>query len=177
VIGTIQATETLKILTGIGTTLSGRLLLYDALNLTFRELRLRRDPHRKPITELVDYEQFCGITKPGAPAPVAYRRLTVGELAERRAAGWTPFVLDVRKPHEAQIVALAFTDRLEPHETVDKIAGELPRDRDLVVYCKSGARSAKAAAALADLGFDRVYQLEGGVLAWAREIDPTLPSY
>ncbi|MEQ1505676.1 MAG: molybdopterin-synthase adenylyltransferase MoeB [Myxococcota bacterium] len=182
VIGTIQATETLKILAGIGTTLSGRLLLYDALNLTFRELKLRRDPNRQPITALIDYDQFCGVPQAllaaqAAAATSPVTRITVRELADRRAAGWRPFVLDVRKPHEAEIVSLPFVDRLEPHETVGGIAGELPRDRDILVSCKSGARSAKAAQALVERGFTRVFDLDGGVLAWAREIDPTLPTY
>jgi adenylyltransferase/sulfurtransferase len=180
VIGTIQATETLKILAGIGTTLSGRLLLYDALNLTFRELKLRRDPNRKPITQLIDYQQFCGIHPPAETAPAeGFRRITARELAQRREAGWRPFVLDVRKPHEAEIVSLPFVDRLEPHESVDRIAGELPRDRDIVVSCKSGARSAKALATLAGLGFDadRLFNLDGGVLGWADAIDPSLPKY
>jgi sulfur-carrier protein adenylyltransferase/sulfurtransferase len=179
VIGTIQATETLKILAGIGTTLSGRLLLYDALNMTFRQLTLRRDPNRKPITELIDYDQFCGV--PGVttqPAPTAnVQPLSVTVLKQRWDSGWRPFVLDVRKPHEAQIVSLPFVDQLEPHETVASIAATLPRDRDIVVACKSGARSAQAAAALARLGFTRLYNLDGGVLAWAREVDPSLPTY
>jgi sulfur-carrier protein adenylyltransferase/sulfurtransferase len=179
VIGTIQATETLKILTGIGTTLSGRLLLYDALNLTFRELKLRRDPNRKPITTLIDYQQFCGL--PGvthqAPPVTEYQSLSVRELRTRWDEGWRPYVLDVRKAHEAAIVSLPMVDRLEPHETVARIADELPRDRDIVVACKSGGRSAKAAIALHELGFDKLYNLEGGLLAWIRDIDPSLPSY
>lgn len=176
VIGTIQATETLKILTGIGTTLSGRLLLYDALHLTFRELKLRRDPARRPITELIDYDQFCGVPS-HPPAVTAYTPLTVAELKSRWDAGWRPFVLDVRKAHEAEIVSLPFVDRLEPHESVGQIAGQLPHDRDIVVTCKSGGRSAKAATALSELGVGRLFNLEGGVLAWAREIDPSLPTY
>ncbi|MEZ4239611.1 MAG: molybdopterin-synthase adenylyltransferase MoeB [Myxococcota bacterium] len=181
VIGTIQATETLKLLAGIGTSLSGRLLLYDALNMTFRELKLRRDPNRQPITELIDYQQFCGLPSVGAaPEPVAaegFERIGVKQLKQRWDEGWRPYVLDVRKPHEAEIVSLPFVDRLEPHETVGRIADELPRDRDIVVACKSGGRSAKAAAVLAEHGFTRLFNLEGGVLAWAGEIDPSLPTY
>jgi adenylyltransferase/sulfurtransferase len=177
IIGTIQATETLKILAGIGTTLSGRLLLYDALQLRFRELTLRRDPERAPITELVDYEQFCGVRPAAHAADDGVARVSVQELRDRREAGWRPYVLDVRKPHEAEIVSLPFIDRLEPHETVDRIAAELPRDRDIVVLCKSGARSERAAATLAALGLHRVFQLDGGLVAWAEEIDPSLPRY
>jgi molybdopterin/thiamine biosynthesis adenylyltransferase/rhodanese-related sulfurtransferase/molybdopterin converting factor small subunit len=177
VIGTIQATETLKILAGIGSTLSGRLLLYDALNMTFRELKLRRDPNREPITELIDYVQFCGLAPPKEEPRLPYTKLTVQELSQRWKEGWKPYVLDVRKPYEAEIVNLPHVDRLEPHETVANIASELPRDREIVVTCRSGGRSAKAATALAELGFDKLYNLEGGVLAWAKEIDPSLPTY
>jgi adenylyltransferase/sulfurtransferase len=179
IIGTIQATEALKILTGIGETLSGRLLLYDALALRFRELRLRRDPHRAPVTALVDYEQFCGVVAPShaADADMPYTPITPRELLERRAAGWKPFVLDVRRPHEAEIASLSFSDRLEPHDQVQRIAHELPRDRDIVVWCKSGARSARAAETLARLGVKRLFHLEGGIVAWARDVDPSLPTY
>jgi adenylyltransferase/sulfurtransferase len=144
----------------------------------FRELRLRRDPHRAQVTELIDYEQFCGVTGPGhTHAPEGFTRITARELHERRAAGWRPYVLDVRKPHEAEIVSLPFTDRLEPHETVARIAGELPRDRDIVVSCKSGTRSVRAAETLAALGFRRLFHLDDGIVGWARDVDPTLPTY
>jgi adenylyltransferase/sulfurtransferase len=179
VIGTIQATETVKILLGKGTTLSGRLLLYDALNMRFRELKLRRDPQALPITELIDYEQFCGVPQPTEEVPVSepFSRLSVTELKERLDGGWKPFVLDVRKPFEADIARLAFADRLEPHETVASIADQLPRDRDIVIHCKLGGRSAKACEALAALGFTRLYNVEGGITAWAQQIDPSLPTY
>lgn len=182
IIGLIQATETLKILLGKGTTLSGRLLLYDALEMRFRELKLRKDPNAKPVTELIDYEQFCGI--PGLQALEeesmdAFHRIDVQTFKERWDGGWRPYVLDVRKPHEEQIVAFEYADRLHPHEQVAAIAGELPKDRDIVLQCRSGGRSAQAAQALAELGFDpdKLYNLEGGLLAWAREIDPSMPTY
>ncbi len=182
IIGLIQATETVKIILGKGESLSGRLLLYDGLSMRFRELKLRKDPNAKPITELIDYNQFCGF--PGAsdhdekaPSEEPFARISVTELRDRQAEGWAPYVLDVRKPHEAEIVALAFADRLQPHEQVGLIADELPRDRDIVVHCKMGGRSAKACAALAELGFTRVHNLEGGITAWAKEIDPSLPVY
>jgi adenylyltransferase/sulfurtransferase len=183
VIGAIQATETIKILLGKGTTLSGRLLLYDALNMRFRELKLRRDPDAKPITGLIDYEQFCGV--PGHDHEVAeaggeaFHRLTVREAKARLDAGWAPFVLDVRRPHELEISAFEFMDRAHPHSEIAEIAGELPRDRDLLVTCKVGGRSATAIEALIALGFDprRLFNLEGGINAWAREIDPELPVY
>ncbi|HHO51715.1 MAG TPA: molybdenum cofactor biosynthesis protein MoeB, partial [Deltaproteobacteria bacterium] len=178
IIGVIQATETLKLLTGIGTTLSGRLLLFDALQMSFRELTLRRDPNRQPITELIDHEQLCGA--PGlaeADDDDGFERISVTDFKARWDGGWRPYVLDVREPHEALIVSLPMVDRLHPHGSVADIAAQLPRDRDIVVSCRSGERSAKAARSLARTGAGRLYNLEGGVLAWARQIDPSLPTY
>ena len=180
VIGCIQATETIKILLGQGTTLSGRLLLYDALNMRFRELKLRRDPDAKPITQLIDYQEFCGVPKASdAPPAEPFSRLSVTAAKARLDAGWAPYVLDVRRASEAEIVKLAFADRLQPHAEVLHIADELPRDRDILIHCKLGGRSAAAAQALADAGFDpqRLYNLDGGITAWAQEIDPSLPTY
>ena len=185
IIGTIQATETVKILLGTGTTLSGRLLLYDALHMRFRELKLRRDPAAKPITELIDYEWFCGLgpastsDHPAEEAPLSepFTRLSVEEASEKLNAGWKPFVLDVRKPFEADIVRLKICDRLESHETIANIASEIPRDRDILIHCKMGGRSAKAAETLAGLGFTRLFNLDGGITAWAQRIDTTLPVY
>ena len=181
VIGTIQATETVKLLLGKGTSLSGRLLLYDALNMRFRELKLRKDPNAKPITELIDYDQFCGV--PGVqhveevPEDEPFERITPIQLEIRLDGGWAPYVLDVRKPHEAEIVAFPFMDRLQPHEDVLAIADELPRDRDVLVTCKSGGRSAKACRALAGAGFTRLTNLDGGITGWAKDVDPSLPTY
>ena len=177
VIGLIQATETVKIILGQGTTLAGRLLLYDALTMRFRELALRKDPRAKPITSLIDYRQFCGLSQAAPPDAEPFSRIDVGELARRRSEGWVPYVLDVRRPQEAEIVRLDFADRLEPHGSVARIADSLPRDRDIVVHCKGGTRSAIACAALADLGFTRLFNLEGGINAWAQQIDPVLPTY
>ncbi len=185
VIGTIQATETVKVLLGKGNTLSGRLLLYDAMNMRFRELRLRNDPDAKPITELIDYEEFCGVPGhdhldlPSTTADGTFHRIGALGAKERLDAGWAPYVLDVRKPHEAQIASLSFADRLQPHEEVLDIATSLPRDRDILVHCRSGMRSAHAIETLILNGFDanRLYNLEGGILEWARDIDPSLPSY
>jgi adenylyltransferase/sulfurtransferase len=182
VIGCIQATETVKILLGKGTTLSGRLLLYDALHMRFRELKLRKDPDGRPITGLIDYHQFCGVPRPGTAVAVAgaegFARLSPAAVAERRAAGWAPLVVDVRKPHEWDIVKIGFADLFIPHEEV--VANGLPgvpKGRPILVHCKSGARSAKAAEALVAAGYADVTNLEGGVLGWAREIDPSLPTY
>lgn len=180
VIGCIQATETIKILLGQGTSLSGRLLLYDALNMRFRELKLRRDPDAKPITQLIDYQEFCGMPNVNnAPPAEPFARISVTDAKARLDAGWAPFVLDVRRANEAEIVKLSFADRLQPHTEVLQIAGELPRDRDILIHCKMGGRSAAAAQALAEAGFDpqRLFNLEGGITAWAQQVDPSLPTY
>ncbi len=181
-IGTIQATETLKILLGIGSTLSGRLLLFDALGMSFRELKLRRDPNTPKIERLIDYDQFCGVPKtsgskeehPGAEG--TFRRMNARQVAERRAEGWRPFVLDVRGASEAAIVQFPWADRLIPHTEVAAHIAELPRDREILVHCKLGGRSAQAAAVLAAAGFE-VTNLEGGIVGWAKDVDPSLPIY
>ncbi len=178
ILGSIQATETLKLLLGIGETLSGRLLLVDALTMRFRELTLRRDPGATRITHLVDYDAFCGVPRApdAAPAPGGYETLSAVETARRRATGWAPFVLDVRSPQEAAIVALPGTDLLVPLATLPSRLAEIPRDREVLVYCKAGGRSATAADLLAREGY-RVVNLAGGVLGWAEDVDPTLPKY
>lgn len=179
-IGLIQATETIKILLGLGKTLSGRLLLYDAVYMRFRELRLHKNESRPPVTELIDYVAFCGF--PGSngheeKGTEGYGRITATEAKRKLDAGWNPYVLDVRNAPEAAIVRLDFTDRLHPHTAVLEIADELPPDRDILVYCRSGVRSATACAALAEAGFSQLYNLEGGVIGWAQEVAPELPMY
>ncbi len=187
IIGVIQATEAVKIILGKGTTLAGRLVLYDALNMSFRELKLRKDPNcvvcgpNPTVTELIDYVEFCGVPSDGpavaASAP-GFEDLTVQQIKARRDEGWAPFVLDVRKPHEADIVKFDWADLLRPHE--DVVAGNhdgIPRDREVLVHCKMGGRSAKAAQALADAGYGPVYNMAGGITGWAQEIDTTLPTY
>ena len=178
IIGTIQATETIKIILDKGETLSGRLLLYSALDMRFRELKVKADPKAKPITELVDYEYFCGLKNDeGHKTPDRFQRISVNEFAQKQATGWQPYVLDVRKASEAEIVSLAFADRLHPHDRIQEIIAELPKDRDILVHCKMGGRSAKACETLADAGFENLFNLEGGITSWAQEIDKELPTY
>jgi adenylyltransferase/sulfurtransferase len=184
VIGCIQATETLKILLGRGDTLSGRLLLYDAMAMTFQELKLRKDPKLAPITELIDYQQFCGMPandhdQNQAMEDEPFQRIDVLAARDRLNTGWKPYVLDVRRESEAEIVRLDWADRLQPHGEVAAISHELPRDRDILVHCKMGSRSAKACVALAELGFspERLFNLDGGIVGWAKQVDPTLPTY
>ncbi|MEC8382226.1 MAG: ThiF family adenylyltransferase [Myxococcota bacterium] len=181
VIGCIQANEVIKIILGVGRTLSGRMLRYDALNMTFKEFKLQADPSTPEITELIDYEQFCGL--PGRNAVEeegsveGFDRISVQDAHAKLQAGWAPYVLDVRKPFEAEIVSLRFVDRLQPHEQVADILSELPKDRDILIHCKMGGRSAKAAQVLAEAGFTRVLNLEGGIRAWAEQVDTRLPTY
>ena len=184
VIGCIQATETIKILLGKGDTLSGRLLLYDALGMSFRQLKLRKDPNLKPVTELIDYQQFCGVPSNDHEVDVVaeeepFQRLDVSSAKAKLDAGWAPYVLDVRRPAEAEIVQLPFADRLHPHSDITAIAAELPKDRDILIHCKMGGRSAAAATALAQAGFDpqQLFNLDGGIVGWAKSVDSSLPVY
>ncbi len=180
IIGVIQATETVKIILGQGSTLSGRLLLYDALNMKFREMKLRVDPNAKAITELIDYQQFCGIPAATAETEAVeepFINVAPAELASRRSGGWDPFVLDVRKPHEADIATIGFADLLQPHDQIAVVIDQIPRDRDVVVYCKKGGRSAKAARVLAENGFTQLFNLDGGINAWSAEVDQSVPRY
>ena len=189
VIGCIQATEAIKLLTGIGRPLTGRVLLYNALDMSFREVTLLADPDAPRITGLVDYDCGClssSGTMTAAPQQQqqqqpseqpTFRRVSVADARQALADGWTPYVLDVRLPQEADIVRLPFSDRLCPHREVGAIAAELPRDRDILVYCKVGGRSAQACEALAALGFTNVVNLDGGIIAWAKEVDERMPVY
>jgi adenylyltransferase/sulfurtransferase len=190
IIGTIQATETIKILLGVGSTLVGRLLLYDALQMRFRELKLRRNPEcpmcgdRPEIRALIDYEQFCGVT-PAATQRTAAGLLapehetSVGELKATLDRGAPVFVLDVREPQEFQICRLPGSTLIPLGELPQRV-GELPSGDgapEIVVHCKSGVRSAKAVRLLLDRGFERVRNLKGGVLAWIDQVDPSQPKY
>ncbi|GJD18932.1 UBA/THIF-type NAD/FAD-binding protein [Rivularia sp. IAM M-261] len=184
IIGIIQATEAVKIILGKGTTLSGRLLLYDALNMKFRELKLRPNPERPVIEKLIDYEQFCGI--PQAKAEEAKQRMdmseiTVHDLKQLLDSGAKDFVLlDVRNPHEYEIakipgsVLIPLPD-IEAGSGVNQVK-ELLNGHRLVVHCKSGARSAKALGILKDAGIEGTNVI-GGILAWSKEIDSSVPSY
>jgi len=187
VIGTIQATETIKLLLGGGTTLAGRLLLYDAWHMRFRELKLRRDPacpicgDNRTIRELIDYEQFCGMTQPSAgvaaPSPSS-PEMTVDELNRMIVTDEPVFVLDVREPQEFQICRIPGT-MLIPLGQLPARMLEVPASaagRPIVVHCKMGGRSAKAVALLREHGIE-ASNLTGGILAWIDKIDPALPKY
>ena len=178
-VGVIQATEAIKLILGKGEPLIGRLLLVDALNMRFRELKLRKNPEcpvcgaNPTVTELIDYEHFCGIVqetpeeknlKNGIP------QVTVKELKARLDAGEDFLLLDVREPYEYQIAQIGGT--LIPQNDVPKRLGEIDKSRDIVVHCRSGARSQRIAEFLQQQGYRRVANLAGGILAWSDEIDP-----
>ena len=184
IIGTIQATETIKIILGTENTLSGRLLLYNALDMKFRELKLRPNPTRPVINKLIDYEQFCGI--PQAKAEEAKRQteipeMTVRELNELIESGADAFILvDVRNLNEYEIAkipgsVLVPLPEIEQGTGIEKIK-ELAKDHRLIAHCKMGGRSAKALSILKEVGIEGT-NVKGGITAWSREIDPSVPEY
>jgi adenylyltransferase/sulfurtransferase len=180
-VGVIQATETIKLILGSGEPLIGRLLLVDALSMRFRELKLRKNPDcpvcgtHPTVTELIDYNQFCGIRGEEAAAPTSMTDITVEELKKRLDKGDDIFVLDVREPHEYQICNLG--GYLIPLNDLPKRVSELDSSKEIVVHCKMGGRSAKAADFLRQSGFTKVHNLFGGITAWAERIDPKVPKY
>jgi adenylyltransferase/sulfurtransferase len=180
-VGVIQATETIKLILGSGEPLIGRLLLVDALAMRFRELKLRKNPDcpacgtHPTLTELIDYNQFCGIRGEEEAAPITKRDMTVEELKQRLDKGDELFVLDVREPHEYQICNIG--GYLIPLNDLPKRVSELDSSREIVVHCKMGGRSAKAVDFLRQSGFSRVHNLAGGIAAWAERVDPKVPKY
>jgi adenylyltransferase/sulfurtransferase len=190
-VGTMQATEVIKLIAGIGEPLVGRLLMIDALSMNFRTLKLRKNPdcpvcsENPTQTELIDYEAFCGLPSTNGSSDesdtdkdtMSVPEVTVQDLKRRRDAGESPFVLDVRKPFEANIADIG-ADLLIPHEQVANRLDELEdyKDEEIVVHCRSGARSEEATRVLREHGFD-AKNLKGGTLAWSKEIDDSVPTY
>ena len=183
IIGVIQATEAVKIITGIGTTLSGRLLLFDALKMSFRELKLRPSPERPVIDKLIDYQEFCGVggTAPGQEEAGAVESISVGELKTLLDAGGDDIVLiDVRMPQEAEIAmipgaVLVPLDQIENGTAIEQVR-ELAAGKRLYAHCKLGGRSAKALIALKREGIEGI-NVSGGIDAWSQEIDPSVQRY
>ncbi|MDH3215965.1 MAG: molybdopterin-synthase adenylyltransferase MoeB [Candidatus Krumholzibacteria bacterium] len=181
IIGSIQANETIKLILGKGDTLKGRLLLLDALNMRFRELKIRRNPDcpicgdHPTIRHLIDYDEFCGVGKADATADVAVPEMTPKELDRKMKSGVQPLLLDVREPHEREICSLG--GRLIPLSEIPTLAHELDGQREIVVYCRSGVRSASAVFYLRQAGFQKVWNLRGGILAWSDDVDPTVAKY
>ena len=185
VIGVIQATEAIKLVTGIGEPLIGRFLIYDALKMRFRELKLKKDPEcpvcgpNPTVTKLIDYEQFCGVRPEPAQttgATVNEWEITPVDLKKKLDAGETPFILDVREPNEYQINRIAGST-LIPLGELPRRYQELPKDREIVTQCKMGGRSAKAQDFLKSVGFTNVKNLRGGILVWIDKVDPSQPKY
>ena len=179
-IGVIQANEAIKLILGIGEPLIGRLLLVDALGMTFRTLQLRRDPEcpacgTREIRALIDYEAFCGVAD-GGSKDEAVPEVTPIELAARIGRREDFDLLDVREPHEWAIGKLPGA-RLVPLGTLAEAAAALDPARDVVVYCRAGVRGAKAVRQLQANGFHRVVNLTGGIIRWSDEVDPTVPKY
>lgn len=183
IIGVIQATEAVKLILGKGEPLLGRLLHYDALAMKFREFKVRRNPKcpmcgdNPTIKGLIDYEQFCGMRGQESPAPTASAaEITVEELKKRMDRKDNVFVLDVRNLNEWQICKIPGTVLLPLPELPQRF-GELPKDREIIVHCKSGMRSAKAVQFLKEQGFKQVVNLQGGIAAWSEKVDPSVPKY
>ena len=183
-IGLIQATETVKLILGIGEPLVGRLLLYDALGMRFRELKLRKNPEcpvcgeHPTVTKLIDYQQFCGIPKaqPEEDKKMSEGEISVTELKEKIDRG-DPFVfIDVREPHEYQIAKIPGA-KLIPLGEFPKHVGEFDPQSEIVIHCKGGVRSLKACNILRQAGFKRVLNVTGGILAWSDKVDPSVPKY
>ena len=191
VVGTIQATEAVKLIMGVGEPLVGRFLVYDALRMRFRELKLRKDPDcpvcgdNPTVTELIDYEQFCGIT-PAAPAsePAAGAGgdaaggddATVEQLKARIDSADGVFILDVREPQEYRICSIPGSTLIPLGDLPGRLA-ELEGRGEMIVHCKSGVRSAKAVKLLREAGFAQARNLKGGILRWIDAVDPSLPKY
>ena len=177
-IGSVMVTEAIKLITGIGESLLGRLMVYDALEMSYRTIKIRKDPKAEPITKLIDYEEFCGVVSDEAQQAAFGSTITVADLKEMLDAGKDPYLVDVREPVEYEIVkipggVLIPKDRILSGEAL----AELPQDKPLVLYCKTGVRSAEALAAVKAAGFRDAVHVQGGVTAWATQVDPSLPTY
>jgi len=183
-VGVIQATEAIKLILGNGEPLIGRLLLVDALKMHFRELKLRKNPDcpvcgtNPTVTELIDYDQFCGITPPVSVSGAlnnGVQQISVTEFKHKVDSGEDIFLLDVREPHEYQIANLG--GFLIPLGDLPSRVHELDSSREIVLHCKSGGRSQRAAEFLQQAGFRKIQNLAGGIQAWSEQIDPKVPRY
>ncbi|MET7769697.1 adenylyltransferase/sulfurtransferase MoeZ [Nocardia sp. NPDC005366] len=177
-IGSIMVTEAIKLITGIGEPLLGRLMVYDALDMNYRTIKLRRDPERQPITELIDYEAFCGVVSEEGVAAAAGSTITARELKELLDAGKEIELIDVREPVEWDIVHIDGA-KLIPKDRIlsGEVLADLPQNRPIVLHCKTGIRSAEVLAALKKAGFSDATHVQGGIVAWANQVDTSLPVY
>jgi sulfur-carrier protein adenylyltransferase/sulfurtransferase len=183
-IGSIQVNEAIKLITGIGEPLVGSLMVYDALEMEYRKIKVRKDPNcavcgeHPTVTELIDYEEFCGVVSEEAQQAAAGSTITVNDLKELLDSDKPVELIDVREPAEWEIVRIPGAKLIPKDEILrgDALAS-LPQDRQIVMYCKTGVRSAETLAAVKNAGFKDAVHVFGGVTAWVREIDPSLPSY
>jgi len=177
-IASVMGTEAIKLITGIGDSLLGRLMVYDALDMTYRTIKIRKDPATPKITELIDYEAFCGVISDEASAAVADSTITPRELRELLDTDKKVALIDVREPVEWDIVHIDGAE-LVPKSTLESGDGlaKLPQDRQAVLYCKTGIRSAEALVAVKKAGFSDAVHLQGGIAAWAKQVDPDMVMY
>ena len=183
-IGSIQVTEAIKLITGIGEPLAGRLMIYDALEMTYRTVKVRKDPEcpvcgKNPtITELIDYEEFCGTVSEDAQQAAAGSTITATELKQMLDRDENIFLIDVREPNEYEIVSIPGATLIPKGEFLSGAALErMPQDKRIVLHCKSGQRSAEVLAVVKDAGFSDAVHVGGGVLGWINQVDPSLPAY
>ncbi|MGI5492399.1 adenylyltransferase/sulfurtransferase MoeZ [Microtetraspora malaysiensis] len=183
-IGSIQVNEAIKVITGVGEPLVGRLMIYDALEMKYRDVKVRKDPEcalcgKNPtITELIDYEAFCGTLSDEAQQAAAGSTITAIELKDMRERGDDIYLIDVREPNEYEIVNIPGAVLIPKGEFINGSALEgLPQDKKIVLHCKSGARSAEVLAILKNAGFADAVHVGGGVLSWVKAVDPSLPTY
>ena len=183
-IGSIQVTEAIKLLTGTGDSLAGRLMIYDALEMSYRTVRVRKDPEcaicgkHPTITGLIDYDAFCGAVSEDAAAAASGSTITATELKEMLDRKDDIFLIDVREPNEYEIVSIPGATLIPKDQFITGVALEkLPQDKRIVLHCKSGARSAEALAVVKNAGFSDAVHVGGGVLAWVSQVDPSLPTY
>jgi sulfur-carrier protein adenylyltransferase/sulfurtransferase len=183
-IGSIQVNEAIKLITGIGEPLAGRLMIYDALEMSYRTVRVRKDPEcaicgKNPtITELIDYDAFCGVVSADAQEAASGSTITATELKQMLDRGDDIFLVDVREPNEYEIVSIPGATLIPKDQFLTGTALErLPSDKKIVLHCKSGARSAECLAVVKGAGFSDAVHVGGGVLAWVNQVDPSLPTY
>lgn len=177
-IASIMGTEAVKLITGIGETLLGRLMVYDALDMTYRTIRIRKDPETPKITGLIDYEAFCGVLSQAASDAAQESTVTPHELRDLLDSGKKVALIDVREPVEWEINHITGAE-LVPKSVIESGEGlaKLPQDRIPVLYCKTGVRSAEALAVLKKAGFSDALHLQGGIVAWARQLEPDMVMY
>jgi molybdopterin/thiamine biosynthesis adenylyltransferase/rhodanese-related sulfurtransferase len=183
-IGSIQVNEAIKLITGVGETLSGRLMIYDALEMSYRSVRVRKDPEcaicgKNPtITELIDYDAFCGVLSEDAQKAASGSTITAAELKSMLDNDEDIFLIDVREPNEYEIVSIPGSVLIPKDQILSGAAlQQLPQDKRIVLHCKSGARSSECLAVVKNAGFGDAVHVGGGVLAWVNQVDPSLPTY